>query len=410
MLKNSYSLFCTMRILLLGDYGAVASGGISRTVTLIADALRKDHEVKVISVLPDGSAKVITADASRVQEALLPPRKRFLCNIPFLKKFVPIAFPLFAADKKRLGEEIRTFSPDIIDCHRPFYAGIALCQPYPKVFSVHGIFDKEIDYGSLPFRILYYPHKNHFRKALAAFPALITPSAYVTSMMRVSMPGQVFEIPPPVSDIFFTGRRKRVPGQLLCVSRVIQQKLPLEFFRNIAGVLRRDEGLRLHIIGPKTRRTHLRDIRSFVDQQGIAEQVIFHGSLGDEDLKERYAQCEMLIHPSQHETFGLVNAEAMAGGSPVVTMDTEGVAKEITSGENGIVCSTYPELALQVEKLHQDESLQRSVGLNGKKLAWKWKCSATMKLRIKAYEQIIAKQKVLGRENRYEDYYENRSA
>jgi len=53
---------------------------------------------------------------------------------------------------------------------------------------------------------------------------------------------------------------------------------------------------------------------------GLADRVHFAGSLSDDDLRACYQVCDFLVMPSvsRQETFGVVQLEAMAAGTPVI--------------------------------------------------------------------------------------------
>jgi glycosyltransferase involved in cell wall biosynthesis len=55
------------------------------------------------------------------------------------------------------------------------------------------------------------------------------------------------------------------------------------------------------------------------------------------DLADAYAAMDCFVFASQTETQGLVLAEAMAAGKPVVAIDGPGVREIVNDGENGLL-------------------------------------------------------------------------
>lgn len=60
------------------------------------------------------------------------------------------------------------------------------------------------------------------------------------------------------------------------------------------------------------------DLRSRVDERGLAAQTHFTGLISDEKLVALYQRASLFVFPSRYEGFGLPVLEAMACGCPVV--------------------------------------------------------------------------------------------
>ena len=76
---------------------------------------------------------------------------------------------------------------------------------------------------------------------------------------------------------------------------------------------------------------------------GKAGHVHLMGAVTDRDrLAALYASADLLIHGSGAETYGLVVAEAIASGLPVVVPDVGGAADLAKSGVSGATRSATP--------------------------------------------------------------------
>jgi len=64
-------------------------------------------------------------------------------------------------------------------------------------------------------------------------------------------------------------------------------------------------------------------------------EVIYLGHVSKAEQPVIYSACDVICVPSEYETFGLVAAEAMACGSPVVAFDNSGVAEVVDHLKNG---------------------------------------------------------------------------
>ncbi len=102
--------------------------------------------------------------------------------------------------------------------------------------------------------------------------------------------------------------------------------------RAFADFHRQSAGSEYWIIGDGPERKRLEQLAR---QLGVAEAVKFWGWLPRSEALERLAGCDVLIHPSLHESGGCVCLEAMGAGRPVVCLDLGGSALQVTQ-ETGI--------------------------------------------------------------------------
>jgi glycosyltransferase involved in cell wall biosynthesis len=97
-------------------------------------------------------------------------------------------------------------------------------------------------------------------------------------------------------------------------------------YKNCHGLLQawrlvRDElaGRQLVIVGAERDERYASELRDLIGELGIGEDVIFAGSVPNEETAEFYRAADLLVYPSFNETFGLPILEAMACACPVVT-------------------------------------------------------------------------------------------
>jgi glycosyltransferase involved in cell wall biosynthesis len=105
------------------------------------------------------------------------------------------------------------------------------------------------------------------------------------------------------------------------------------------------------------------DLRAGYEQRatdlGLANAVKFLGRISEDDLVTAYQCARVTVLPSTtgEEAFGVVLAEAMACGSPVITSDLPGLRANVTNGVEGILVPPggVSELAAALLLLAEDD-------------------------------------------------------
>ena len=79
--------------------------------------------------------------------------------------------------------------------------------------------------------------------------------------------------------------------------------------------------------------------RALAKALGVESRLHFHGAA--EDMATAYRAADLFVYPSPYDAFGLVVAEAMATGLPVIVGQNIGAAEWIESGKNGLLCDPH---------------------------------------------------------------------
>lgn len=87
-------------------------------------------------------------------------------------------------------------------------------------------------------------------------------------------------------------------------------------------------------------------LQVLVSELGIAAQVKFLGKLSRQNTFKCLGECLALVHPSLHESGGLVCLEAMAAGRPVICLNLGGPAVQVTEETGFKVPAETPEQAV----------------------------------------------------------------
>jgi glycosyltransferase involved in cell wall biosynthesis len=80
---------------------------------------------------------------------------------------------------------------------------------------------------------------------------------------------------------------------------------------------------------------------------GIGESVLFCGHLSRNEVHSKLAECDVLVHPSFHDSGGYVCVEAMAAGRPVVCLNLGGPALQVTDDTGFKIKAQEPRQAIK---------------------------------------------------------------
>ncbi|MFF2909316.1 glycosyltransferase family 4 protein [Paenibacillus sp. NPDC057934] len=153
---------------------------------------------------------------------------------------------------------------------------------------------------------------------------------------------------------------------VLFVGRIIPRKGVPVLIRAVA-LLNRHTRAHLVVAG-RGKPAYIRRLRQLARRLGVP--VTFPGSVPHEDIHGLYQAADAFVCPSQrHESFGLVNVEAMASGLPVVASSNGGIREIIVPGHNGYLVERYTQalpFARYLLRLARNPALAARIGAQGR--------------------------------------------
>ncbi len=102
----------------------------------------------------------------------------------------------------------------------------------------------------------------------------------------------------------------------LFVSRIHRKKGLLELVEAWDRI--RPEGWKMEIVGTDAD-GYQREVEAAVRAKGLQDDFVFTGPLMDEDKWQAYTRADLFVLPTHSENFGIVVAEALYAGVPVIT-------------------------------------------------------------------------------------------
>ncbi|GBE94548.1 group 1 glycosyl transferase [Nostoc cycadae WK-1] len=134
------------------------------------------------------------------------------------------------------------------------------------------------------------------------------------------------------------------------------------------------------VVGEGSARKHLEKI---TQELGIDQQVKFWGSLSRNETLSKIRDSHVLVHPSLHDSGGLVCLEAMSVGLPVICLNLGGPALQVTQETGFKIQANTPvqtvnDIAQAMISLVAEPKLRLKMGAAGKKrvrdaFSWEFK-------------------------------------
>src|SRR5579862_184613 len=118
--------------------------------------------------------------------------------------------------------------------------------------------------------------------------------------------------------------------------------------------------------GPERKR-----LETIACELGVSQSVVFWGRIPRSEVLRKLEQCDVLMHPSLHDSGGWVCLEAMAAGRPVLCLDIGGPGLQVTAQTGIKIPANSPEQAIvemanSMEQLALDPELRIRMGEAGR--------------------------------------------
>lgn len=307
--------------------------------TLIGELLSRGHQVSAYTTSSDLSTNLlqpVVAEGERFKIYYCPQRKHSIRMNGF--HFGRIV-DFFGLERRYLMQAIRMDNPDVIHAHWAYEFALAtIASGKPHVVTCH----------DAPLEILKYM-PNLYRlgryfmalKAMKAAGKLTTVSPYMQHKLSKLAGGDIEVVPnllPPQVNGFLFDRSRQLTVNNPIIAMITNG---WDKHKNIAAGLIGFAKLRAKGIDARLRLYGIgygkgESVEIWAVQQGLAEGVEFIGNTPYEILMQELIKADMFLHPSLEESFGMVVAEAMALGLPVVGGKRSGAVPWIV-GKGGVL-------------------------------------------------------------------------
>jgi len=313
-------------------------GGVARSVSTFAEEYRKlKHQVLVVA--PEFDGKPLTRRAASIVERVAAFQK-------FNGSDFSVRLPLATALSTRLDE----FRADIVHAHHPFLLGdsalrVGANKNVPVIFTHHTRYEDYTHYVPFDSPTLKDIAINLSTQFANLCDGVIAPSQSIAKLIEKRGVTVPIRVVPTGIDVkaFAAGngarfRRKfKISANAFVVGHVgrLAPEKNLGYLADaVATFAKKTPDARFLVIGGGPSEDKLRET---FEKQGIAKQLILAGKHTGKALADGYCAMDVFAFSSLSETQGMVVAEAMAAGLPVVALNASGVREVVRHGKNGFL-------------------------------------------------------------------------
>ncbi len=322
-----------MNIMMMTNTYTPFVGGVERSIAAFTEQFRaRGHRVIVVAPTFENT----------------PGNEPDVVRVPAVQKFNGTDFSVQLPVPGMLYHALQGFVPDIVHSHHPYLIGdtalrVAAHFSAPIAFTFHTFYERYTHYVPGDSKAL-----KRFVAALSAGYAnlcdrTIAPSRAVADVLRkrdVTVPIAVCPTGIDVQsfedgdggrarEAYAIPHDARVIGT---VSRLAPEKNIVFLTEAVSRVLQARDDTYFIVAGGGPSEAQIDRIAR---RHGLETRVRRVGTLEGRELADMYQASDVFAFASQTETQGLVIAEAMAAGLPVVALEGPGVSEMVERGVNG---------------------------------------------------------------------------
>lgn len=346
-----------MRIVQVSPYSWDVPGGVQIHVRQLAERLRSHgHDVHILA---PGKPPLVRHDVRIVGRAVPVRGNGSVARICFS--------PQSATEVERVLREIR---PDVIHVHEPLVPSTSmfavLYGSAPVVATFHSNVPRET-----PHSLFYRMGVPFVRPVWQQIDARVAVSAAARDSVCHRMGDAEFVIIPNGIDVDRFAAAKPLalpPGRhLLFVGRLEPRKGFPVALRAFERLTSRYPDLRLLVVGDGADKKAVTELPA-----AVRARVEMLGRVGDDRLPGYFAAADLFVSPALGgESFGIVLAEAMAAGLPIVASDIPGYRDVARHGKEALLFPPDDDaaMAMAIRRLLDDRALRESLARRGARRA-----------------------------------------
>lgn len=367
-------------------------GGVARSVSTFAEEYRK-RKHKVLVVAPEFDGKPL----SRREAAIV---ERVAAIQHFNGSDFSVRLPLAAA----LSERIDGFNADIFHAHHPFLLGdtalrIATSKNVPVIFTHHTRYEDYTHYVPFDSHALKEVVINLSTEFANLCDGVIAPSDSIARLIKQRGVTSPIRVVPTGIDVkaFASGdggrfrKRFKLSPQTFVVGHVgrLAPEKNLGYLAEAAALfVKKTPDSRFLVVGAGPSEELIKET---FKNHGIEKLLVLAGKQTGRALADAYNAMDVFAFASFSETQGMVLAEAMAAGRPVVALNASGVREVMRHEQNGFMLpkrTSEKMFAAHLAKLHAAPALRQTFSGTARQTAEEFARGRCAELALAFYEDI----------------------
>ncbi len=385
-----------MKIAQIGVFplnGNIVKGGIEASVFGLTNILSKEHDLFVF----DSPRNSIQYDYVEKNNSITINRY-FGKNNNFrsLKRV------------KKIVEDIENIEPDFCHIHGTGYLQNKLYKELISknlnvIVTIHGLqyvekkkeLKRKFSFRNLIKYILL--SKSEF-EIIEKSDQIIVDTKYVEEQIikykehrKIKKLPKIFVIPQGIDEGYFSLKNNPHTNTLLCVGAISKRKGQINLLKSFQEISRNNSEIELIIAGFIAEQDYYHKLYKEVLKRGLNDKVTILTENTQQDIYQLYEKSSIFVLYTAEESQGIVFAEAMAVGMPVVSTNVGGVSYVIENSVNGFL-SEYNNLSSFTKNLNlliANKSLYNDISLKNIETAQKYRWETISKCIYKLYSNQI---------------------
>jgi 1,2-diacylglycerol 3-alpha-glucosyltransferase len=379
-----------MRIVMFSNtYKPTVSGVVTSMSTFRQGLLADGHDVHIVA-----------PEYADYQD-----KEPYVFRIPSIDLPERVDLSLALPIKTSIARTIRGIKPNVIHSQHPLIMGdvaarLAEDLNVPLVFTFHSLYDVYAQtYLPLLGDLAGWVTDEIVRRYLANCSHIVAPMPAIRDVIldKFELDVPVSVIPTPVDlSQYRQLEPTRVRAELgldgaellLYVGRLADDKnldFLLDAFVRVAAKRPR---ARLLLVGKGPAE---KSLQRHAGKTGLGDRIIFQGAVDHDKVPHYAAAADLFISASRNETQGLVLIEAMAAGTPVVSMDSPGAGDVLTGGGGQLVSGDEDDFATAVLKLLGDEPRRKALGEEAERIVRAYAIPTATARLVSVYEEAVGR-------------------
>lgn len=392
--------------IITNNYTPYSGGVVSSIDSFVNELHKQEHKAFIITLDFLGTTKKL---------GYIKTDPYYVIRIPSLARFMymnnHMAIPVSA--EKNITDIINMIKPDIIHVQHPFF----LCKPavkiakkmkIPVIFTYHTIYEKYLHYLPIPKFISRPIVKKMVLKFCKSVDTIIAPSTYIKNYLENNnIETKIEKIPSGINPIFIKDKIYEIKNNnenkneinnathntntfnLIYVGRFVKEK-NIEFLLKMFKKLSEKNTEKIFKLTLAGYGSEYESIKKLAYKRlKLKNNVNFVYRPRKEEIIDLYMQSDAFIFTSDSDTQGLVLAEAMGCGCPVIALDGPGQRDIIINEENGFLCNFESEMIEKISLIENDKELLKKLKLGAIKTAKQYHPTITTNKLIELYKSLI---------------------